>query len=96
MALPAVEDLPISDGLQPSIRPALLPTRPGFNVEGYREGARIYLFLQGTFDPVMVDELPLFLADLVTDGHELVVDVDRVMLLGTVGPSGLELQLPTN
>jgi hypothetical protein len=94
MALPAVEDVPISDGIQPNIRPALMPSRPGFNVEGYREGAKTYLFLQGTFDPGMADELRLFLADLVTDGHVLVVDVEGVMLLGTIGPSGLELQLP--
>lgn len=92
MALLAVEDSAFSDQFEPDGCPALSPSRPGFSVEGYREGARTFLFLQGTFDPAMADDLRVFLADLVARSHELVVDLEGHTFLGTIGPSGLELK----
>lgn len=92
MALLAVEDSSFSDRFEPDSCQALRPNRPGFSVEGYRDGARTFLFLQGTFDPAMADDLRLFLADLVAGSHELVVDLEGHTFLGTIGPSGLELK----
>jgi hypothetical protein len=92
MALLAVEDAPFSDRFERDSGRALRPSRHGFSVEGYRDGARTFLFLQGTFDPAMADDLRLFLADLVDGSRQLVVDLDGITFLGTIGPSGLELK----
>lgn len=92
MALLAVEDSSFSDRFEPDSRQALRPNRPGFSVEGYRDGARTFLFLQGTFDPAMADELHIFLSDLVARSHELVVNLEGQTFVGTIGASGLELK----
>jgi hypothetical protein len=98
MALRAVEDAAFSGRFEPDDCQALRPSRPGFSVEGYRDGARTFLFLQGTFDPSMADDLRLFLADLVARSHEVVVNLEGHTFLGRTGPSGLELtrQLPAS
>ena len=92
MAVLAVEDAAFSDGFEPDGCRAPRPVRPGFSVEGYRDGERTFLFLQGTFDPTMADELRVFLAELVAQSQELVVHLEGQTFLGTIGPSGLELK----
>lgn len=95
MALPAVDDSPRPERFEPEFCTSLAPIRAGFSVEGYREGKRTHLFLQGTFDPALAGDLRRFLADLVTGTHELIVDFEGFTFLGTIGPSGLELRRQT-